>query len=305
MRPPVVVRAVLATLALSTSPALAQGTSPALSRTLTVPRAPDSAPAPPLHLRSQMATTLEFDFPVHEPRLSGPGGDAVAVQQLEPHVLSLYPSRALGPWQAPTLTLTAEDGARYVFSLVMDGSVDVKVRVQRGECPPLESNEAAATRLLLRLPAEQIREVAFHRLGVTAELAALTLKVEGTIPLAPHALLLLTLTEENARTFAPGDILISGPAGPLRVLGQGTPDKKGAFSAVVERPEGHPQGAVYTLTLQEKDGPRQLVAERVTPWPLAPPSPEGDVLGPQERPKGGPDATRHRKVPGPQRLQPH
>lgn len=303
MRPPVVVRAVLVTLILSTSPALAQGTPPALSRTLTVPRAPDSAPAPLLHLRSQMATTLEFDFPVRAPRLSGPGADAVTVQQLEPHVLSLYPSHSLGPWQAPTLTLTAEDGAHYAFSLVMDGSVDVKVRVQRGECPPMESPEAVATRFLLRLPAERIRQVAFHRLGKEGALEAVRLKVEGTIPLGAHALLLIRI-EDEAKTFSPGEVLISGPAGPLRVLGRGTPDAKGAFSAFVERPEGHADGDLYTFTLTEKEGPRRLVAQRVTPWPLLPPSPEGDVLAPQQSPEADPAGARHRKVPGTQRISP-
>lgn len=303
MRPSAVVRAVLATLALSAAPALAQGASPALARTLTVPRAPGSAPAPTVHLRAQLATTLEFDFPVREPRLTGPGSDAVTVQQLEPHVLSLYPAHALGPWQAPTLTLTAEDGTRYPFTLVMDGAVDVKVRVQRGECPPPEPFEESATRFLLRQPVERLRQVAFHRLGNFATLEGVTLAVEGTIPLAPHALLLFTL-DGDTKPFIPGEVLLGGPATPPQVLGMGTLDANHAFSVIVERPEGQADGTEYTVTVTEKDGARRFVISQVTPWPLAPPSPQGDVLGPQQRPEGVPGGARHRKVPGAQRLQP-
>lgn len=303
MRPSAVVRAVLATLALSAAPALAQGASPAPSRTLTVPRAPGPAPAPNVHLRAQLATTLEFDFPVREPHLTGPGTDAVTVQQLEPHVLSLYPSHALGPWQAPTLTLTAEDGTRYPFTLVMDGSVDVKVRIQRGECPPPEPFEESATRFLVRQPVEHLRQVAFHRLGKFATLEGVTLTVEGTLPLAPHALLLLTLGDDM-KPFIPGDVLLGGPAAAPRVLGMGGLDGNRAFSVIVERPQGQADDTQYTVTVTERDGARRFVIPGVTPWPLAPPSPQGDVLGPQQRPEGVPGGAGHRKVPGAQRLQP-
>ncbi len=301
MRPPAVVRAALATLALSAAPALAQGASPALARTLTVPRVPGSAPA--VHLRAQLATTLELDFPVREPRLTGPGADAVTVQQLEPHVLSLYPAHALGPWRAPTLTLTAEDGTRYPFTLVMDGSVDVKVRIQRGECPPAEPFEETATRFLLRQPLERLRQVAYHRLGKAAHFEGVTLHVEGTLPLARHAVLILQLSGQ-AEGFIPGAVHLSGPAGPLRVLGQGSQDARQSYSVMVERPEGHADGALYTLTLTEKKGVRRMVAERVMPWPPAPPSPQGDVLGSQEGPKGDAGGARNRKLPGTQRLKP-
>jgi hypothetical protein len=303
MRPSAVVRVVLATLALSAAPALAQGAPPALARTLTVPRVPGSAPAPAVHLRAQLATTLELDFPVREPRLTGPGADAVTVQQLEPHVLSLYPSHGLGPWQAPTLTLTAEDGTRYPFTLVMDGAVDVKVRVQRGECPPPGPLEESATRFLLRQPVERLRLVAFQRLGNFTTLEGVTLHVEGTLPLAPHALLILTL-DDDTKPFVPGDVLLGGPAAAPRVLGMGALDGERAFSVIVERPEGQADGTEYTVTVTEKDGARRFAVTGVTPWPLAPPSPQGDVLRPQQRPEGVPGGARHRKVPGTQRLQP-
>jgi hypothetical protein len=181
--------------------------------------------------------------------------------------------------------------------------VDVKVRIQRGDCPPAEPFEESATRFLLRQPVERLRQVAYHRLGREAHREGLTLLVDGTLPLAPYALLVLKL-DEGAETFIPGAVHLSGPAGALRVLGQGTLDERRRFSVMVERPEGHADGALYTLTLTQKEGVRRMVVERVIPWPPAPPSPQGDVLGPQEAPKGDAGGAHNRKVPGTQRLKP-
>jgi hypothetical protein len=298
MRPHALARALLATLSLSAATALAQQ-APPLARTLILP---GPAATPALHLRPQLATTLEFGFPLRAWRLSGPGADALTVQQLEPHVLSLYPARALGPFQTPTLTATAEDGSTHAFSLVMDERVDVQVRVQLGACLLTEDLHEATAQLLLREPVAQAEQVAFINRLSMVESNATRLSVRGMLPLSRLSLLTLRLDDTHA-PFVPGELQVEGASGRLRVLGMSPLDKKQLFSTVLERPEGEPDGLPYTLTLLEKDGPRRLVIRGVEPWPLRPALP-AKVEAPQGPAEADADGgARHRKLPRSKVLQ--
>lgn len=304
MRPLAVLRAFLVALALSPAPALAQEAHPSRSRTLAVSRTPDATSAPALHLRPRMATTLEFDFPVREPRLSGPGAGSVTLQQPGPHVLSLHPARALAPEQPTTLTLTAEDGAHYPFTLVMDGSLDVKVRVERGEAPPPESLEAAPPRFLLAQDPKHMQQVAFRPLGKLSRGGPRVLAVKGTVPLGSFALLILSVMGANT-PLEPAEAQLIGAPGALHVLGYGrSHDATHLSSLLVQRPEGHADDTPYTLTLRDKQSARTFIIDDVKPWPVVPPSPPAEVLRPQGRPKADANQPADWKLMRLQRLHP-
>jgi hypothetical protein len=295
MRRPAV-PALLALLLLVTPPPGAQGDTP-LARTLTLPAPSEDAAA--LHLRPQLVTTLELSFPVRETHLSGPGAEALTAQRLEPHIVSLYPARALAPGQRPVLTLTAEDGTRHAFPLVMDGPVDVKVRVREAPaCPEPSSAEAAlAIPLLLSGPAGGFEEVAYHYAPSSptpSDAPALTLR--GSLPLGRLAILVFHVTHPG-EPFAIGRATLQAPSAvSLRVLGIRTgPSGDGAL--LIERPEDAAEGVEYTLRVFEKQGPRELVAPPFVPWPLPSIRKEDAQADPQLRPANG-------KLPRLKRLQP-
>lgn len=301
MRPLAVLRAILLALALFPASALAQEALPSPPRTITVTHAPDAAPR--LHLRPRMATTLEFDFPVREPRISGPSPEAITLQQPEPHVLSLYPARALDTERPTTLTLTTEDGAHYSFTLVMDGSLDEKVRVQREEAPPPENPEAPSPRFLLAQDPKHMQQVAFRPLSNTIREGSFVLAVKGTVPLGSFALLILSVMGTKT-PLELAEAQLTGAPGALQVLGYGRSHDALHLSLLVQRPEGHADDTPYTLTLRDKQRSRAFVLNNVKPWPAVPPSPPAEVLRPQERPKADANRPLDRKLMRLQRLHP-
>lgn len=274
-------------------PAWAQDPAHPSARTLTVPEPPGAAvPARELYVAAATTTTLEFEMRVSAALLTGPGSEHIGVQRLGPHVVFLRPEVALGAKDQPSLTVTVEDGARYVFALVGDTvQPDVEVRVRRGHCLTEGDLDLAAVELLLREPVGQLRKTAFQERQREAEADGVTMTVWGALPLARLSIITFRITSEAAAPFSFHRAHIHSPLGRLKVLGA-RPQPKGDIAVLVERPADVVDGVIYTLTVSEKHGPRQLIAD-VLPWPLVPALPArgapGEKLGPEEAPKADPD----------------
>jgi hypothetical protein len=112
------------------------------------------------------------------------------VQQLGADAVVVRPAKNLPSWQKPTLTVVAEDGARHLFTLVMDADeMDVQVRVQRGQCLTShpENLDALAAELLLREPVRKIRQLSFQQDIREGRAGGTKLQVWGTLALSQLA----------------------------------------------------------------------------------------------------------------------
>ncbi|XXF78283.1 hypothetical protein P2318_00575 [Myxococcaceae bacterium GXIMD 01537] len=120
-----------------------------------------------------------------------------------------------------------------------------------------------------------------------------TFKVEGAMPLGRRAI--LVLSDWSGADIDRANIQVVGPDGALKVLAVDSGSTNHEFWLVVERPEGtrHPDGMLYVLTAREKDGPRQFVDDKVTPWPLPAPSSPREPLRNHESSKGNLDDAIH------------
>ncbi|HLL01457.1 MAG TPA: DUF2381 family protein [Myxococcaceae bacterium] len=278
------------------SPAWAQERAPRPARTLTVP-GPSGATvhSEPIAVATNFTTTLELEIPVSEVSLNGPGSERVGVQRMGRQIIFLRPGGALSAKEQPMLTVTAEDGIRYVFPLVGDAvAPDTEVRVRRGRCPTEEELDLAAVELLLREPVDQLRKSAFQERNRRADADGVTMQVWGALPFSRIAIVGLRITSEAQAPFLFERARFHSPTGRLKVLGA-LPQADGAIAIVVERPADEADGVLYTLSVSEKDGPRQLVAD-VIPWPLASAlsarGVPGDELGPEEGAEANPERGR-------------
>ena len=273
MRPSTAVRATTLALTLLARNAEAQVAASELTRTLTVP-APleEHAPAPPIYVRKSMVTTLQLELPIRTVSLSGPGAEHVTLQRLGVDAVVVRPERKLPSWHKPTLEVTAADGAKHVFTLVMDAdALDVQVRVQRSQCLTSEPEglDAAAAELLLREPVRTIRQLSFRQDIKEAKAEGVKLQVWGSLPLSRLAIVSLRI-ESTDEPFAFDHARFDSPVGHIQVLGTRL-DSEGNLSIVVKRPEDEADGIPYSLEVSERNGPRKLVA-KVIPWPAQPDS---------------------------------
>lgn len=293
MRTSTAVRAAILTLTLLARSAVAQVPASELTRTLTVPAPPDGdAPSSPIYIRKQMVTTLQFELPLRAVTLSGPGAEHVAVQRLGVDAVIVRPAKHLPTWHKPTLEITAEDGTRHVFALVMDeDEMDVQVFIQRGQCITSEPEnlDAAGAELLLREPVRTIRQLSFRQDISEAKAEGVKLQVWGALPLSQLAVVALRI-ESNGKPFAFDRVRFNSPVGRIKVLGTRL-DAEGNISIVVKRPEAEADGIVYSLEVSERNGPRKLVTE-VIPWPAPPDSAPRQPLGTKGHPKADPDGRR-------------
>ncbi|QRK09020.1 DUF2381 family protein [Archangium violaceum] len=293
MRTSTAVQAAILTLTLLARSAVAQVPASELTRTLTVPAPPDGdAPSSPIYVRKQMVTTLQFELPLRAVTLSGPGAEHVAVQRLGVDAVIVRPAKHLPTWHKPTLEITAEDGARHVFALVMDeNEMDVQVFIQRGQCITSEPEnlDAAGAELLLREPVRTIRQLSFRQDIKEAGEEGVKLQVWGALPLSRLAVVALSI-ESTGEPFAFGHVRFDGPLGRIKVLGTRL-DAEGNISIVVKRPEAEADGIAYSLVVSERNGPRKLVA-KVIPWPTPPDSAPRQPLGAEGHPEADPDGRR-------------
>jgi hypothetical protein len=273
--------------------AWAQEQAPRPVRTLTVPEPPGAmVDSQPISVAANFTTTLELEMPVREVSLNGSGSERVGVQRMGRQIVFLRPSGALSAKEQPTLTVTAEDGVRYVFPLVGDAvEPDTEVRVRRGRCPTEEELDLAAVELLLREPVGQLRKSAFQERNRWAVAEGVTMKVWGALPFSRIAIVGLRIISEEQAPFLFERARFHSPMGRLKVLGA-LPQPGGDIAIVVERPADEADGVLYTLSVTEKDGPRQLVAD-VIPWPLVSALPARGVpreeLGTKEGAEANPD----------------
>ncbi|WNG39612.1 DUF2381 family protein [Archangium minus] len=305
MRTSTAVRAATLMLTLLARSAAAQVPASELTRTLTVPAPLDSnAPSSPIYVRKQMVTTLQFELPLRAVTLSGSGAEHVAVQRLGVDTVILRPAKHLPTWHKPTLEITAEDGARHVFALVMDeDEMDVQVFIQRGQCITSEPEnlDAVAAELLLREPVRTIRQLSFRQDNTVARVGEAMLKVWGSLPLSRLAVVTLRIESAN-EPFAFGHARFDSPVGRIKVLGTRL-DAEGNISIVVRRPEAEADGIVYSLEVSEQNGPRKFVT-KVIPWPAPQDSTSRQPLGTEGHPKADPDGrVRNGKLSRPEILQ--
>ncbi len=283
--------------------AWAQEPTPRPARTLTVP-GPSGAVvhSQQISVAANFTTTLDLEMPVREVALSGPGSERVGVQRMGRQILFLRPGGALSAKEQPTLTVTAEDGIRYVFPLVGNAvEPDTEVRVRLGRCPTQEELDMAAVELLLREPVDQLRKSAFQERYRWAVAEGVRMHVLGALPFSRIAIVGLRITSEVQAPFLFERARFHSPMGRLKVLGA-LPQRGGGIAIVVERPEDEANGVLYTLSVSEKEGPRQLVAD-VIPWPLVSAlqarGVPGNELGPEEGAEANQDqGPRERKLPG-------
>lgn len=276
------------------SPAWAQERAPRPARTLTVP-GPSGAVvhSQPIAVAANFTTTLELEMPVSEVSLNGPGSERVGVQRMGRQIIFLRPGGALSEKGQPTLMVTAEDGVRYVFPLVGDAvEPDTEVRVRRGHCPTEEELDLAAVELLLREPVGQLRKSAFQERNRWAVADGVRMQVWGALPFSRIAIVGLRITSEEQAPFLFERARFHSPMGRLKVLGA-LPQPDGDIAIVVERAADEADGVLYTLSVTEKDGPRQLVAD-VVPWPLVSALPSRGVPGEELRPEEGAEANPDR-----------
>jgi hypothetical protein len=243
----------------------------------------------PISVAANFTTTLELEMPVSEVSLSGPGSERVGLQRMGRQIIFLRPGGALSAKEQPTLTVTAEDGVRYVFPLVGNAvEPDTEVRVRRGRCPTEEELDLAAVELLLREPMGQLRKSAFQERNRRATADGVTMQVWGALPFSRIAIVGLQIISKPPAPFLFERARFHSPMGRLKVLGA-LPQPDGEIAIVVERPADESDGVVYTLSVSEKDGPRQLVAD-VVPWPLVSALPAHGVLGEELGPERGAEA---------------
>ncbi|HYO56468.1 DUF2381 family protein [Archangium sp.] len=305
MRTSTAVRAAALAFTLLTRATEAQVPASELTRTLTVPAPPEGdAPAPPIYVRKHMVTTLQFELPLRAATLSGPGAEHVTVQRLGADAVVVRPDKKLPSWQKPTLEVTAEDGARHLFTLIPDAEeVDAQVRIQRGQCLTSEPEDldTAAAELLLREPVRTIRQLSFRQDNTTAIAGGVTLQVWGSLPLSQLAVVALRI-ESTGEPFAFDQARFGSPVGRIKILGTRL-DAEGNISIVVKRPEDEADGISYSLEVSERNGPRKLVAE-VIPWPALPDSTPRQPLGTEGHPEADPDGrVRDGKLSRPEVLQ--
>ncbi|WP_158501616.1 DUF2381 family protein [Vitiosangium sp. GDMCC 1.1324] len=277
-----------------------------LTRTLTVPAPPeDDAPAPPIYVRKLMVTTLQFELLVRSVTISGPGAEHIAAQRLGEDAVVVRPAKNLPSWQRPTLEVTAEDGVRHVFTLVVDpDELDVVVRVQRGQCVTSETGDldAAAAELLLREPVRTIRQLSFRQLYAWAQVDDVKMRVWGALPMSRLSVVSLSI-ESSGTPFLFDRAHLANAARRLKVLGA-RPDAEGNIQLVVSRPPGEADGTAYSLTVTEKGGLRQLIAENVVPWPAPQASTPSEPFTLEEGAKADPDGgTRSGKLSRTQVLE--
>ncbi|HEX8434679.1 DUF2381 family protein [Archangium sp.] len=305
MRTPTAVRASVVTLLLLSGAARAQVPASELTRTLTVPGPPEGdPPAAPIYVRKQMVTTLQFELSLRAATLSGPGAEHVTVQQLGPDAVVVRPAKNLPSWQKPTLTVEAEDGARHLFTLVMDSDdMDVQVRVQRGQCltSDPENLDALAAELLLREPVRSIRQLSFRQDISEAKAEGVKMQLWGTLPLSQLAVVAFRI-ESDGKPFTFDRAHFESPLGRIQVLGTRL-DAEGNISIVVKRPGDQADGIAYSLEVSERNGPRKLVAE-IIPWPALSDSTPRQPLGAEGHPEADPDGRgRDGELSRPQILQ--
>jgi hypothetical protein len=305
MRTSTTIRAAALALALLATRAPAQVPASEPTRTLTVPAPPEGdAPAPPIYVRKRTVTTLQFELSLRTVTLSGPGAEYVTVQRLGADAVVIRPEKNLPSWQKPTLEVTAEDGARHLFTLEMDAEqVDVQVLVRRVQCltSSPEDLDSAAAQLLLREPVRTIRQLSFQQDNKIAVAGGATLKVRGSLPLSRLAVVTLRV-ESTGEPFAFAQARFDSPIGRIKVLGARL-DDEGNVSVVVKRPEDEVDGIAYSLEVSERHGPRKLTAQ-VIPWPYQPKSTPRQPLGTEGHPEADPDGrVRDGKLPGPEILQ--
>lgn len=290
MRTSTVIRTTALALTLLATRAPAQVSALESTRTLTVPAPPDAeAPAPPIYVRKRSVTTLQFELTLRSVTISGPGAEHVTVQRLGTDAVVIRPEKNLPAWHRPTLEVTAEDGARHLFTLEMDAEqVDVQVLVRRVQCltPAPEDLDAAAAQLLLREPVRTIRQLSFQQDVREARLGGARLQVWGSLPLSRLAVVAVRI-ESTGEPFDFAQARFDSPIGRIRVLGT-RPDAEGNISIVVRRPEDEADGIAYSLEVSERHGPRKLVTQ-VIPWPAPPGSTPRHPLGAEGHPKADPN----------------
>lgn len=301
MRTSTTFRAAVLAFTLLARSATAQVPASGLTRTLTVPVPPeDDAPAPPVYLRQHMVTTLQFELPLRAATLSGPGAEHVTLQRLGADAVIVRPEKKLPSWHKPTLEVTAEDGAKHLFTLVMDeAEMDVQVRVQRGQCLTSEPRnfDALAAELLLREPVRTIRQLSFRQDISEARAEGVKLQIWGTLPLSQLAVVAFRI-ESTGEPFAFAQARFESPVGHIQVLGT-RQDTEGNISIVVKRPEGQADGIPCALEVSERNGRRKLVAE-VIPWPAPPDSTTRQPLGTEGHPEADPNGrSRDGELPRP------
>lgn len=305
MRTSTVIRAAALALTLLATRVPAQDSAPESTRTLTVPAPPDGdAPTPPIYVRKRSVTTLQFELSLRAVTLSGPGAEHVTVQRLGADAVVIRPEKNLPSWHRPTLEVTAEDGARHLFTLEMDAEqVDVQVLVRRVQCltSTPEDLDTVAAQLLLREPVRTIRQLSFQQDNAEETVGGATLKIWGSLPLSRLAVVAVRI-DSTGEPFAFGQARFDSPFGRIKVLGT-RPDAEGNISIVVKRREDEADGIAYSLEVSERHGPRKLTAQ-VIPWPYQPTSPPRQPLGTERHLEADPDGrVRDGKLSRPEALQ--
>lgn len=301
MRTSTILGATALALTLLASTTEAQVSASGLTRTVTVPAPPEAdAPAPPIYLRKHMVTTLQFELSLRTASLSGPGAEHVTLQRLGADAVVVRPEKKLPSWHKPTLEVIAEDGAKHVFTLVMEeDEMDVQVRVLRGQCLTSEPEDfdSVAAELLLREPVRTIRQLSFRQDIKEVRVREDKLQLWGTLPLSQLAIVAFRI-DSNGEPFAFAQARFESSAGRIQVLGT-RQDAEGNISIVVKRPKDQADGIPYSLEVSERNGPRKLIA-KVIPWPATPDSTTSQPLGSEGNPEADPDGRgRNGELSGP------
>jgi uncharacterized protein DUF2381 len=246
----------------------AQAAAEARSRTITIPPRPADGDGPTIYLQSESATTLVFDEAPKGVSVSGPDGRVHTDQILK--TIVLYPLPALTEQDKVKIVVTAADGTKLPFTVVMNGKdFDIKVAVKRGRADAAECDDTARALLtLLRAnPREGIKEISFQSTSISTSLNGQKLFVQGVLPMFGYAIILV----DPGRAETPSERLeyqavrlFGSTSGSLQILDTLT-GKNGSLTIIAQKPEGAIDDA-YALELEATNGARAAV-RGLNLWP--------------------------------------